>query len=80
MQVLSLSQATIGQLSVGHIINLASNDVQRFDPVSLSSPLDFSVCISPYLHILSSHDWLISEHLLMHVQIILLMGFMPYFF
>ena len=33
-QVLSLSQATVGQLSVGHIVNLASNDVQRFDPVS----------------------------------------------
>ena len=33
IQVLSLSQVTIGQLSIGHIINLASNDVQRFDPV-----------------------------------------------
>ena len=34
-QVLKLSQVTIGKLSIGHIINLASNDVQRFDLVSL---------------------------------------------
>ena len=34
LQILSLSQATLGQFSAGHIINLASNDVQRFDPVS----------------------------------------------
>ena len=32
-QVLSLSQVTIGQISIGHIVNLASNDVQRFDLV-----------------------------------------------
>ena len=33
-QILSLSQVTIGKLSIGHIVNLASNDVQRFDLVS----------------------------------------------
>ena len=32
-QVLTLSQVTIGQVSIGHIVNLASNDVQRFDMV-----------------------------------------------
>ena len=32
-KVLSMSQATVGRLSIGHIINLASNDVQRFDLV-----------------------------------------------
>ncbi|XP_065882473.1 ATP-binding cassette sub-family C member 4-like isoform X2 [Dysidea avara] len=30
-KMLRLSYSTIGQLSIGHIINLASNDVQRFD-------------------------------------------------
>ena len=33
MQILKLSQVTIGKLSAGHIVNLASNDVQRFDLV-----------------------------------------------
>ena len=33
----TLSQVTIGKLSIGHIVNLASNDVQRFDLVSLNS-------------------------------------------
>ena len=32
-KVLSLSQVIVGQVSVGHIVNLASNDVQRFDLV-----------------------------------------------
>ena len=36
MQILKLSQVTIGKLSVGHIVNLASNDVQRFDLVRQS--------------------------------------------
>ena len=35
-QILKLSQVTIGKLSVGHIVNLASNDVQRFDLVRQS--------------------------------------------
>ena len=34
-KVLSLSQVTVGQLSIGHIVNLASNDVQRLDLVSV---------------------------------------------
>ena len=33
-QVLTLSQTTLSQLTVGHVINLASNDVHRFDHVS----------------------------------------------
>ena len=32
-QVLRLSQVTVGKLSIGHVINLASNDVQRYDLV-----------------------------------------------
>ncbi|XP_065902754.1 ATP-binding cassette sub-family C member 4-like isoform X2 [Dysidea avara] len=30
-KILHLSHSTIGQLSIGHIVNLATNDVQRFD-------------------------------------------------
>jgi ATP-binding cassette subfamily C (CFTR/MRP) protein 4 len=30
-KVLKLSQVTLGKVSTGHVINLASNDVQRFD-------------------------------------------------
>jgi len=30
-KVLTLSQVTISQISIGHVVNLASNDVQRFD-------------------------------------------------
>ena len=33
-KILSLSQVTIGRLSVGHVVNLASNDVHRLDMVS----------------------------------------------
>ena len=36
MQVLKLSQSTVSQLSIGHIVNLASNDVKRFDLVIMS--------------------------------------------
>ena len=32
-QVLSLSQTTVGQLTVGHVVNLASNDVRLLDDV-----------------------------------------------
>lgn len=32
-KVLSLNQVMVGQISIGHIVNLASNDVQRFDLV-----------------------------------------------
>ena len=34
-QILKLSQNTVGKLTIGHIVNLASNDVHRFDMVSL---------------------------------------------
>ncbi len=34
MQVFSLNQVTISRLSIGHIINLTTNDVQRFENVS----------------------------------------------
>ena len=30
-QILKLDQITLGKVSTGHVINLASNDVQRFD-------------------------------------------------
>lgn len=33
-QILTLSQVTVGQISVGRVVNLASNDVQKFDNVS----------------------------------------------
>ena len=36
--MLRLSQVTIGKLSIGHIVNLASNDVQRFDLVRKNLP------------------------------------------
>ena len=32
-KILSLSQVTIGRLSIGHVVNLASNDVHRLDMV-----------------------------------------------
>lgn len=32
-KVLTLGQVTIGRLSIGHIVNLASNDVHRLDLV-----------------------------------------------
>ena len=35
--MLRLSQVTIGKLSIGHIVNLVSNDVQRFDLVRIQS-------------------------------------------
>ena len=38
LQVLRLSQSTITQLSIGHIVNLCSNDVQRFDTVRTLAP------------------------------------------
>ena len=37
IQVLRLSHSTIGRLSIGHIVNLASTDVQRFDLVCETS-------------------------------------------
>ena len=64
-QLLSLSQVTIGKLSAGHVINLASNDVHRFDLVSVNSiaqllyiimcsayyiAKSFFICIVLYLH------------------------------
>ena len=33
LQVLKLSQVTVGKVSIGYIVNLASNDVQRMDLV-----------------------------------------------
>ena len=32
-KILTLSQVTIGRLSIGHVVNLASNDVHRLDMV-----------------------------------------------
>ena len=49
LQILSLSQVEIAQVSVGHIINLASNDVQRFDPVRSCTKL-MHPCINANMH------------------------------
>ena len=48
-QVLSLSQVTIGKISAGHVINLSSNDVHRFDLVSISQLCMFVIKIKPYI-------------------------------
>lgn len=40
--MLKLSHSTIGRLSIGFIVNLASNDVQRFD---LVNECIFIVCV-----------------------------------
>ena len=32
-QVFKLSQPTLGSITMGHVINMASNDVHRFDEV-----------------------------------------------
>ena len=42
-QVLKLSHSIIGRLSIGYIVNLASNDVQRFDLVNVA--LCVCVCV-----------------------------------
>ena len=42
LQVLSLSQTTVGQLTIGHVVNLASNDVHRFHEVRKSFLSSFS--------------------------------------
>ena len=42
-KILSLSQMAMSQLSVGRIINMASNDVQRLDLVSTSSLFYFLI-------------------------------------
>ena len=48
MQVLRLSQSTISQQSIGRIVNLSSNDVQKFDIVRLSQLLAFvRYCFCP---------------------------------
>ena len=39
-QILKLSQNTVGKLTIGHIVNLASNDVHRFDMVSYNYNCD----------------------------------------
>ena len=33
MQILSLSQSTVGEITVGHVVNLASNDIRLIDDV-----------------------------------------------
>ena len=35
--MLKLSHISIGKLSIGNIVNLASNDVQRFDKVGIDT-------------------------------------------
>ena len=48
---MTLGQVTIGQISIGHVVNLASNDVQRFDLVrSINSKVNhllvFNNCLT----------------------------------
>lgn len=56
MKILCLSQSTIGQLSIGHIINLASNDVQKFELVKIICSYTIIACLVmqgfDYLHTL----------------------------
>ena len=35
IQIMKLNQATAGQVSAGHVVNLASSDAQKFDQVSI---------------------------------------------
>lgn len=47
-KVLSLSQTTVSQVTVGHVVNLASNDVERLNLVSillLSCPMSLYIII-----------------------------------
>ena len=37
MQVLNLSEMTLSHVTMGHVINIASNDVHRFDMKSVSN-------------------------------------------
>ena len=41
-QVFKLSQPTLGSITMGHVINMASNDVHRFDEVCM---LAFSITL-----------------------------------
>ena len=55
-----LNQATVGLVSAGHVVNLASNDAQRFDQVGILQctivPPDLTKCtvFALGLHICSS--------------------------
>ena len=48
IQVLKLSQSTIGELSIGRIVNLASNDVKRFDLVKQLSFIAIAILYYSY--------------------------------
>ena len=45
MQVLHLSQADLAIMTSGHVINLISNDVQRFNDAVIYFP---NVCMAPF--------------------------------
>ena len=45
LQILKLSHSIIGRLSIGYIVNLASNDVQRFDLVNVAECACMCVCV-----------------------------------
>jgi len=53
LQILRLSQSTITQLSIGHIVNLCSNDVQRFDTVRI--PI---LCLSMFILIFQNFEFI----------------------
>ncbi len=43
-----MSQVTIGRITTGHVINLASNDVHRLESVSIITSMDQQNCMVQY--------------------------------
>ena len=48
-QVLHLTHSAIGKLSIGHIVNVASTDVQRFDLVHITLVVTRTAYVYKYL-------------------------------
>ena len=55
--MLSLSQTTIGQITIGHVINLASNDVHKFHDVRKSFLSSFLPFISDLFQVFLSYHF-----------------------
>ena len=64
--MIRLNQTTIGKLSVGHIVNLASNDVQRFDLVRNCYPFPVVILYIVLLAGLNVHALLMDRSYLPH--------------